>query len=334
MAAGMLAADAAAWRVDAARRSDELVDVVRSTIGEGLRAELLQGALAPLEDRIAALEGAVSASDAAIADGIDRATRTLRRSLEVRARPRGNCLFLNDKMRGRSTGLPDPARRPQESETALLAGVAAEVVPPLRAMCVQMLNAAAASVPADRALPGPVKAEISDAQLEEVIRAVGREVRIAAEAAEEARAAVPEEDGERGEAAARAMRIEAEQWAALGRRLQRIEEVMAAVRQAQAVEQAASEPAPSEAALAGMLPAVARLEEALANLSADLAVSRPRFGFRLCSQRFAPVTPRVKLAHVALSSFPQSRGRRRRGREGSARGRTMRQRRRLRRRGS
>lgn len=83
MAAGMLAADAAAWRVDAARRSELLVDDVRATISEGLRSELIQGALAPLEDRLAALEGAVSASDAAVADGIDRATRTIRRSLEV-----------------------------------------------------------------------------------------------------------------------------------------------------------------------------------------------------------------------------------------------------------
>lgn len=180
MAAGMLAADAAAWRVDAARRSEMLVDEVRATLSEGLRSELIQGALAPLEDRLAALEGAVSASDAAIADGIDRATRTLRRSLE--ARFVSSCLQFTAICRAASGGAPAPAwsvhrpsvcvlsapwcRLPQESESALLAGVAAEVVPPLRSMCIQMLNAAAASAPAaaDRALPGPVKAEISGAQ--------------------------------------------------------------------------------------------------------------------------------------------------------------------------
>lgn len=126
----------------------------------------------------------------------------------------------------------------------------------------------------------PVLCLAADAQLEEIIRSIGREVRQAAEVAEVARAAAPPE-GPDAEGAARAMRLEMDQWVALGRRLQRIEEVMAAVRQAQAVEQAASESAPSEAALAGIVPAVARLEEALSSLSAELTVrklTRSRFG--------------------------------------------------------
>jgi len=196
-----------------------------------------QGLLQPLallpeiDTRLNALEGtlttasrgmAVAARDASVAAGaLSRdASAAVAAAERVEQALRQRQGEIDDAM---DQALDLASRAASERDAVLRATIVAEILQPLRALSMQVLSIAAATAgaaaaagsnnsskaqPAMPALQGAVKAELTDAQLESLVAAVGQKTRsVVSEAVD----------------AAGPVRLAPEQWAALGRRLQRLE---------------------------------------------------------------------------------------------------------------
>lgn len=197
-----------------------------------------QGLLQPLallpeiDTRLNALEGtlttasrgmAVAARDASVAAGaLSRdASVAVAAAERVEQALRQRQGQIDDAM---DQALDLASRAASERDAVLRATIVAEILQPLRALSMQVLSIAAATAGAAAAavgnnnssnaqsampaLQGAVKAELTDAQLESLVAAVGQKTRIVVSEAVDAAGPV---------------RLAPEQWAALGRRLQRLE---------------------------------------------------------------------------------------------------------------